>query len=87
MRETAQGPRLALEPGQLATALDVALVPELQSGQPPILERLGSKGGAMLRCAKDLEQPPASPDDLMEKGVGATMHCRSSIGGRDPQLE
>jgi hypothetical protein len=27
--ETAQSPRLALEPGQLATALDVALIPEL----------------------------------------------------------
>ncbi len=78
--ESAQGPRLALEPSQLATALNVALVPELESGRPPILERLDPKRGATLRRTKDLEQPPAPPDDLMEKGVGRTMHCSSSIG-------
>jgi hypothetical protein len=34
----------------------------------------------MLLRAKDLEQPPASSDHLMEKGVGPTMHCSSYIG-------
>jgi hypothetical protein len=34
----------------------------------------------MLLRGKDLEQPPASSDDLMEKGVGPTMHCSSYIG-------
>jgi hypothetical protein len=78
--ETAEGPRLALEPGQLTPALDMALVPELKSGQSPIHERLDAKRGAVLGQLNDVEQPPAPPDDLMEKGVGPTMHCISSIG-------
>jgi hypothetical protein len=77
--QAAQGARLALEPRQLAAAFNVALVPELESGGPPIVDRLGPKGGAMLRRAKGRDQAPASPDDLMKKGVGPRIHCRSSI--------
>jgi hypothetical protein len=78
--ETAQGPCLAFEPGQLATALDVAQVPELEPGRQPAFERLGAKGGAVRGRAKDLEQPPTSADHLMEEGVGARMHGRFYIG-------
>ena len=87
VRQAAQGPRLALESSQLAPAFHVARIPELQSSGAPILEPFDSKGGAMLGGAQDLKQTPASPDDLMEKGVGARMHGISPIGGRDLQLE
>ena len=66
--QTAQRSGLALEAGQLTPALHVVRVPELEPGRPPVFERLDPKGGAVLRRAKDLQQPPASRDDLMEKG-------------------
>jgi len=65
----------------------MAVVPELKSRQPPIFERLDSKGRATGRREEEFEQPPPTPDDLIQEGVGLAMHCSSLIGRRDRHLE